>query len=125
MNGEQTESKCAAGAWAWVRRNDGVLLMGVLVIAMIQYRTIQITASFERLILRLESFERSMERFAERLDAHVASLERSQERFAEQLDAHVTSLERSMERFAERLGLPPPEAPAAAAAPNAAGAAPG
>ena len=95
--------------------------MGVLIIAALQYRTIQITASFERLILRIESLERSQERFAEQLDARMASLERSMERLAEQLDAHVTSLERSMERLAERLGLPPPEAPDAAAAPAAPG----
>ena len=47
MNGKQTESKGAGGAWAWVRRNDAILLVGGLVIAMMQYQTIQMAALVE------------------------------------------------------------------------------
>ncbi len=117
MNGEQTESECAAGAWAWVQRND-TLLMGVLIIAMIQYQTIQITASLEQLILRLTVLEERMvslecrqERFAKRLAGQPGAR-------AAELDEDAAELADCMNRLLGRIedkpGLPPPEAAAAA-----------
>ena len=123
MNGEQqTESECAAGAWAWVQRND-TLLMGVLIIAMMQYQTIQIAASLEQLILRLTILEERMvslecrqERFAERLAGQPGA--RAAE-LGEDAAELADCMNRLLGRIEDKPGLSPPEAP-----PGAAGAAP-
>ena len=104
MNGKQTESKGAGGAWAWVRRNDAILLVGGLVIAMMQYQTIQMAALVEQVSLRITSLERSQERIVEQLGLRITAVQENQYRAVEQLGARIASLEKSMERLAGQLG---------------------
>ena len=116
MNGkQQTESKSAGGVWAWIRRNDAVLLVGGLVIAMVQYQTIQMAALVEQVSLRITSLETStaasLAAFAEsqrqivqQLGLRITAVQENQDRLADQLGQRIASLEKSHERVADQLG---------------------
>ena len=117
MNGKHAESKGANGLRAWIRRNDGVLIVGAIIIAGVQYQATQTAALTERQrSLRIASIERSQQRIAEQREAHMTRLEtaaaaslaafaESHRQTAEQLGLRITAVQENQNRLAGQLDL--------------------
>ena len=122
MNGKHTGNRRANGLWAWIRRNDGVLILGAIVIAGLQYQNAHTAALLEQLGLRISSLEtrmasletttaaslaafaESQRQTTEQLGLRITEAQANQNRLADQLGQRISNLEKSQERVAEQLG---------------------
>ena len=103
MDGKRTDSNGASGAWAWIRRNE-VILIGGLIIAAIQYQGAQTATHLEQLGARITAVQENQDRLADRLMRQIAAVQENQDRLADRLMRQIAAVQENQDRLAGQLG---------------------